>query len=150
MNHISQITYTIIKETRLEDQIGNRIRVGNYYQKINISRQDQMCLVFPKQLIAMQRWQGDFFGTSKWVLYIFRTGSKEHCKNLVPGVFPKVDLLFFCFGATRVKRTLKLLDELTNLGIEFSALSDNYWLHQNARVQTGKPLILSHHALQKI
>ena len=109
-----------------------------------------MCLVFPKQLIAMQRWQGDFFGTSKWVLYIFRTGSKEHCKNLVPGVFPKVDLLFFCFGATRVKRTLKLLDELTNLGIEFSALSDNYWLHQNARVQTGKPLILSHHALQKI
>jgi hypothetical protein len=81
-------------------------------------------------------------------LYIFRTGSKEYCKNLIPGVFPKVDLLFFCFGATRVKRTLKLLDELTNLSIKFSEFSDDYWLHQNARIQTGKPLILPNHALQ--
>ena len=47
-----------------------------------------------------------------------------------------------------MKRTLKLLDELAYLGIEFTALSDNYWLHQNARIQTGKPLILPNYALQ--
>lgn len=147
MHHSDQLTYTIIKETRVADQIGNKIRAGNYCQRIDINRQDQLCLVLPKQLIAIQRWQGSLFGTTKWVLYIFRTGTKDSCKNLVPGVFPKVDLLFFCFGATRVKRTLKLLDELAEFGIEFSRLSNDYWLHQNARIQTGKPLILPNHAL---
>lgn len=150
MSYNTQITYTLIKETRLEDRIGNRIRAGNYCQRIDINCQDRMSLVLPKQLIAMQRWQGGFFGTTKWLLYIFRTGSKVSCKNLVPGVFPKVDLLFFCFGATRVKRTIKLLDSLTNSDIEFSGLNNDYWLHQNARIQTGQPLLLPHDALQKI
>jgi Protein of unknown function (DUF2840) len=146
----THITYTIIKETRLEHQIGNKIRAGNYCHKIDLNRQDRMCLILPKQLIAMQRWQGGLFGTTKWILYIFRTGSNKSCKNLVPGVFPKVDMLFFCLGATRVKRTLKLIDSLTNSGIEFAELKDEYWLHQHARIQTGQPLVLPCNALQNI
>jgi hypothetical protein len=137
--------YTIIKETRIENQIGNRIRAGNWF-KSKTTNQDQIRLVLPKQLIAMQRWEGGSYGTTKWVLYIFRTGDKLRSKNIIPEVFPKVDLLFFCFGATRVNRTLKIID---HLGAEFKNLSNEYWLHQNARIQTGMPLILPYE-LQKI
>ena len=94
----------------------------------------------------MQRWIGGLYGTSSWALYIFRTGKKFDCKNIIPGVFPKVDLLLECNGATRVKKTLKIIEQIDKLGIEFRSLSNQYWLHQNSRIQTGKPLILPMHA----
>lgn len=149
MSYSTKIAYTIIKETRLTNRVGNKIRAGTYWQSRDLNCQDRICLVLPKQLVALQRWQGGEFGTSKWVLYIFRTGDNKNCKNLIPGVYPKVDLLFFCFGSTRVKRTLTLIDNLTNKGIDFSKLSNAYWLHQNSRIQTGKPLTLPSDELSK-
>ena len=138
--------YTIIKETRLDDQIGNKVRFGNRLRTMQINTKQVIQLISPEELIAMQRWQGGLYGTTKWSLYIFRTKTFNQGHSSIVGVFPKVELLFFCSGATRVKRTLEMLYRFRDLGIEFSKLNNEYWLHQNARIQTGKPLILPKYA----
>ncbi len=143
MHNNKQLAYTMIKETRLKDQIGNKVRAGSWYKAVNINHQEQILVVLPQQLIAMQRWMGGLYGTSKWVFYVFRTGSnKDEVKNMLTGVYPKVDLLFFCYGTTRVKKTLKIIDQMKKLGLKFKDLSNEYWIYQHARIQTGKPLIL--------
>ena len=140
-----QLAYTIIKEKRLENRLGNKIVVGSWHKTVDLNHQDKIRLILPQQLIGMQRWEGGCYGTSKWIFYVFRTGNMTDVKNRLPGVYPKVDLLFFCYGATRVKRTLKIIAQIHNSGIEFKALSNEYWLHQHARIQTGKPLIPPYH-----
>ena len=143
MLNSKQIVYTIIKETRSEDLLGNKIVVGSWYKTIELSHQNKIRLILPQQLIGMQRWEGGLYGTSKWVFYVFRTGSnKDEVKNMLPGVYPKVDLLFFCYGVTRVKRTLKIIDQMKKLGLKFKDLSNEYWIYQHSRIQTGKRLIL--------
>jgi len=137
--------YTIVKETREDDKIGNRIRFGNCAKTLQVNLKQVIQLIAPDELIAMQRWQGGLYGTTKWALYIFRTKIFKHGSSFIAGIFPAVELLFFCSGATRVKRTLSMLYQFRDLGIEFSNLNNEYWLHQNARIQTGKSLILPKH-----
>ncbi len=145
MPNSKQLAYTIVKETRLENCLSNKIVAGSWDKTVDLNHQDKIRLILPQQLIGMQRWEGGFYGISKWIFYVFRTGNMSNVKNTLSGVYPKVDLLFFCYGATRVKRTLKIIGQIHKSGIEFKALSNEYWVHQHARIQTGKPLILPYH-----
>ena len=145
MPNTKQLACTIVKETRLENRLGNKIVAGSWYNTVDLNYQDKIRLILPQQLIGMQRWEGGFYGTCKWIFYVFRTGNITDVKNTLPGVYPKVDLLFFCYGATRVKRTLKIIAQIHRSGIEFNAISNEYWLHQHARIQTGKSLIFPYH-----
>lgn len=77
MQNNKQLAYTMIKETRLRDQIGNKVLAGSWYKTVNINHQEQILVVLPQQLIAMQHWKDDLYGTSKWVFYVFRTGNNN-------------------------------------------------------------------------
>lgn len=133
--------YTIVKEEIYEDLIGNRIRYGTVNQTIKQNNY-AFKVVNPNELIVMQRWSGKTYGTTKWLLYIFKTKTTICSSVNIPNVYPKVDLLLFCSGTTRVKRTLALIHDLQQKRIELNAISNNYWINQNARLQTGRQLIL--------
>lgn len=135
-----EITYTIVKESIL-GIIGNKIIAGSCDKTIKINKLEQVSFILPKQLIAMRRFNDSDVGF-KYLIYIFRTLDFIDLTTAVPGVVPKVDLLCWCYGANRVKKVLKLLNAIKSEGIDFKNLSNEYWVHQNARIQTGRALIL--------
>lgn len=140
MQHLEP-RYTMVKESTLD--LGNKIIAGSCYKTIKISKSEQVSFILPKQLIAMQRLN-DGYASSKYLIYIFRTGDQDDLvlKTTISGVIPKIDLLCWCCGANRVKKVLKLLDEIKSQGLEFKDLSNEYWIHQHARIRTGRQLIV--------
>lgn len=136
----TEVTYTIVKENIL-GIIGNKIVAGSCDKTIKINKLEQVSFILPKQLIAMHRSNDSDVGF-KYLIYIFRTGDFINLTTAIPGVAPKVDLLCWCYGANRVNKVLKLLEAIKSQGIDFKTLSNEYWVHQNARIQTGRVLIL--------
>ena len=78
------------------------------------------------------------FGTKSWYLYIFKTGAGS---TQIPNVYPNVDLLLFCSGATRVKRTLAVIEEFVLNKVDINNLKDDYFIRQNSRLSTGKKVL---------
>ena len=133
--------YTIVKETIDKDSLGNRIRYGNIIKTIRRNKY-RYSVVTPNEIVIYQTWNGGIFGTTKWHLYIFKTSDAKYSSSKIPNVFPKVQLLLFCFGAHRVKKILALVNEIKATRLNLNTLKLSYWVKQNARLQCGKKLLL--------
>lgn len=129
--------YTIVEECYDIDTLGNRIRFGNVFKSKNTTL-GSINIIKNQEIVVMQRWVGNEYGTQNWCLYIFRGNGTTN----VPGVYPKVNLLLFCSGSSRVNRVLALIKKINGNGINISNIEDSYYIYQNSRVNTGKVLTM--------
>ena len=135
-----------------KNRINHRLRFGTPVLETRLGWHSRLASFKSGQIFGYIRWSANEYGTQVWRLFICRAGGTLHHNiglkdwntghhnrlTRIPGVMPGAHILLKTQGATRVKRALKMIDQLETETGDLNLVTQSYWRHLHNRLDINQ------------